>query len=257
MWLSLNGKSQQIFIVSIFCAVVFLSGCASLGTYNAATQRSEFIIVPTSQEVAMGQQSHDKLKKEYTFSNDAKYINRLNKIAQKVSLVSDRQDYQYQFFAVDKDELNAFTTPGGFVYVFTGLMDKMNDDQLAFVIAHEVGHCAAKHTIKKYQAALGYNLLGSLIIGQLGVETQQLAQLSTGAIMNLAFSAYSRQDEYEADRLGVKYMKLAGFNTNGASESLDVLLQASKGPKVPVILMSHPHLEDRIKSVKFYIQNSR
>lgn len=228
-----------------------LNGCASLGTYNPATNQNEFIVIPTFQEINMGLQMHAQLQKEYTFSNDPVKLQRMKSVALKIAQVSDRQDYKYQFFLIDQDEMNAFTTPGGNIYFFTGLLDSLtSDDQIAFVLAHEVGHCAAKHTIKKYQASMGANIIGSLVIGQLAPEAQNIAKLSTGAALSLAFSAYSRQDEFQADQLGVKYMTLAGYNKKGAVEALQVLEKASKGDMTPLMLKSHPHLKDRIAAVK-------
>lgn len=229
------------------------SGCS---TYNAATGRKEFIFVSTQEEVAMGQNYHEQLIKEYKLSDDAKYTRRLQNIGLPVSQVSDRQDYAYQFFAIEKEDLNAFTTPGGFVYVHTALLDRMNDDQVAFVIAHEIGHCAARHVVKKYQASLGYNFLGSLVLNQItDSSVQSLMSISTKTLMNLIFASYSRSDESQADRLGLKYMALAGFNMEGAVESLEILYKESNGERTPEILSSHPDLKKRIKDVRAEIQN--
>ena len=73
-------------------------------------------------------------------------------------------------------DINAFTTPGGNVYFFVGLLNKLTtDDQIAAVLAHEIGHCAARHTIKKYQAQLGYNLIGSIIFSQMRDAVREVA----------------------------------------------------------------------------------
>ena len=241
----------QIFLISGIC------GCASLGTYNPATGRSEFIVIPTDEEVSMGKDIHQKLLSEYKLSENFEKIARLRRIGAKVSRVSDRQDFQYHFFLIEKDELNAFTVPGGNIYCFTGLFDKLkSDDEIAAVLAHEIGHCAARHTIKKMQAALGYNLVGSLIFTTLkmGDQVKRLLSVSSNTVMNLVFSAYSRQDELEADRLGIKYLNLSGYNMNGMLQTFQILKQASTGPKPPLILQTHPYIEDRIEAAKKEIQ---
>ncbi|MCA9405246.1 MAG: M48 family metalloprotease [Candidatus Omnitrophica bacterium] len=242
---------RQVFIGIVVC--IFLTGCASLGSYNPATGRNEFIMIPTSEEIQMGQSVHQGLEKKYTLSTNSKYVERVNRIGQRVAMVSDRQDYVYKFFVIEGDQINAFTTPGGNVYVYTGLLDKMpSDDQIAFVIAHEIGHCAARHVIKKYQAALSYDLIGNIIFNQIddGGRGYDLARLGSGALMSLVFSAYSRQDELEADQLGLKYGHLAGYDTNGAVEALEILEAESEGGGGPLILRSHPYLKDRIVKVK-------
>ena len=249
-------KLRFFFGVSAF----FLIGCGSLGVYNAATGRHEFIFVPTDAEVAMGRDIHKKLINEFSLAKRKNQSDRLTKIGYRLAQISDRQDYEYQFYLVEKDELNAFTTPGGNIYFFTGLMDKLKtDDQIAAVLAHEIGHCAARHTIKKFQAALGYNLLGNIVFSQLKMEeqAQQIATLSTRVIMNLVFSSYSRKDEHEADWLGVKYLSLAGYRLDAMIEILEILKKESKPDHVPLMLRTHPYLDDRIETVKKEIEKTR
>ncbi len=242
-----------VFGVLLVCS---FSGCASLGTYNPATGRNEFIFISTPQEISLGDDIHQKLSDEFILSGQTKEAERVRRIGQRLALVSDRQDYQYRFFLIKKDELNAFTTPGGNIYIFSGLMDKLTtDDQVASVLAHEIGHCAARHTVKKYQAALGYNLVGSIVLGQVGGESaREIASMSSNVVMNLVFSAYGRQDEYEADRLGVKYLRLAEYDPKASVTTLEVLQRESNDPGGPAVLRSHPHLPDRIKAVKKEIQ---
>lgn len=264
MWLNLKDNLRQkttdkrlkVFVerslVFGLWSSIFLTGCASWGTYNAATGRHEFIIIPTTDEIAMGENINQDLRRQYKFVDEGPQLDRLRRIGLKVAQVSDRQDFSYHFYLIEAKELNAFTVPGGSVYMYTGLMDKLaTDDQIASVLAHEIGHCAARHTVKKFQAALGYNLIGNLVLGQIESQaTQDLAALTSGMVMNVVFSAYSRHDEYEADKLGVKYTYLSGYDPNASVESLEILQKEMKGLRMPLILQSHPFLEDRIKEVK-------
>ena len=116
--------SSSSFIFLILCVFNF-SGCSTLGVYNAATGRNEFIFVPTSTEVSMGKDVHQSIVHKYKISRNPAYINRVNQIGQRLALVSDRQDYQYTFYVIEGDDLNAFTTPGGNIYMYTGLLDKL------------------------------------------------------------------------------------------------------------------------------------
>lgn len=247
--------SQKWLKIFSWMMLLLATGCT---TYNAATGRNELIFISTQEEVGMGQTYHNQLMKEYTVIDEAKYVERLNRIGFAVAQVSDRQDYGYQFFVIQKDELNAFTTPGGFIYAYTGLMDRLTDDQLAFVVAHEIAHCAARHVVKKYQAALGYNFVGSLVLNQItDISAQRLASISSNTLMSLIFAAYSRTDESQADRLGLKYMALAGFNMEGAVQSLEILYAEAKGPRTPEILSSHPDLKKRIQELRVEIEKIR
>ena len=247
---------RNLFLVLIG---VFLAGCSTV--YNAATGHNEFIMVSTPEEVSMGKSAHQGVPQANTLSTDQTVISRINTIGQRLARFSDRQDYPYNFYVIEQDDLNAFTVPGGNVYIYSGLVKKLKtDDQIASVLAHEIGHCAARHTIKKFQAALGYNLIGGLVLSALQVDsgTKQLAAMGSNTVMGLVFSAYGRQDEYQADQLGVKYMALAGYDPRGSIEALEVLRNEMKNDrKVPLILRSHPYLEDRIEQVKKEIINLR
>ncbi len=227
-----------------------------MGTYNPATGRNEFIFISTPQEISIGKDVHQQLAGKFKFSDQTAKAEKVRRIGQRLAQISDRQDYQYHFFLIEKEELNAFTTPGGNIYLFSGLVDKLTtDDQIASVLAHEIGHCAARHTVKKYQAALGYNLIGSIVLGQVGGDkAREIASMSSNMVMNLVFSAYGRQDEYEADRLGIKYLRLAGYDPKASIAALEMLYKESNDPGGPTVLRTHPHLLDRIKAVKEEIQ---
>lgn len=241
--------------ISTTVLLLFLSGCA---TYNTATERNEVILISTSSEVAMGRSIHGQIGLRNKIITNTDETRRLERIGQRVARVSDRQDYAYHFYLIDSDEINAFTVPGGDIYFYAGLLRRLSsDDQVASVLAHEVGHCAAKHTVKKFQAALGYNVARNVVVNILALKApgvQSVAGLGADAVMNLANSAYSRRDEYEADRLGIKYLYLAGFDLNGMIQAFDVLQEATKGDHSPLILRSHPFLKDRIIAVRKEIE---
>ena len=233
----------------LLCLCV-LMGCST--TYNPATGRNELIFISTPEEVALGENVHQQLSQQYKFSKDRTKEDRVNRIGQRLAQVSDRQDFVYHFYLIEKDELNAFTTPGGNIYFFSGLYDKLStDEEIAGVLSHEIGHTAARHTVKKFQAALGYNLVGSLVLNQLEPGAgQQAVSLSSSLVMNIIFSSYGRQDEFQADRLGVKYMHLAGYNPHGMLDTLEVLKKEDKGGGGPLLFRSHPYTKDRIEAVK-------
>ena len=244
------GESRQIRTLMAFSLLCFACGCAGLGEYNPATGRNEVVFLSTQEEVALGKQSHTEFMQEMKLSKDPLLLEQINRIGPKIAAVSDRQDYTYQFYIVEGDDLNAFTTPGGNIYVYTGLVHAMQtDDRIAGVVAHEIGHCAAKHVAKKFQKALGYNIIYAIALSASG-DNRQLVELGAGTLMSLAMSAYSRKDEYEADILGVKYTTLAGFDPKGLIESFEILKAKEKGPKVPTLLSTHPHTDDRINALK-------
>jgi predicted Zn-dependent protease len=233
--------------------VLLTAGCS---TYNTATGRREFVFISTDSEVTMGRSFDAQVKHEFPESKNQEKTARLERIGTRVAQVSDRQDFQYHFTLIAKDEMNAFTVPGGYIYFFEGLYDKLStDDEIAAVLAHEIGHSAARHTVKKYQAALGYDLVSRILFARFTSDlARQVASLGGGLIANIAMSAYGRQDEFEADRLGIKYMRLAGYDLNGMIRTFEILKKNSKGPEPPRILRTHPYIDDRIKAVEKEIQ---
>jgi predicted Zn-dependent protease len=242
-------SSRCILLTAYFLLFFQLTGCA---TYNAATGRREFIFISTDAEVSMGQSFNAQLKGQYPICHDKAKVDRLQRIGARLAQVSDRQDFEYHFTLIAKDEMNAFTVPGGYIYFFEGLYDKLStDDEIASVLAHEIGHCAARHTVKKFQAALGYDFIARTVLGRISNDTgRQLAALGGGFVVSVAMSAYGRQDEYEADHLGIKYMRLAGYDLGAMIRTFEILKANSKGPQPPTILRTHPHLDDRIQAVQ-------
>ncbi len=251
---------RPVIMGAVFFAVFSLAGCASLASYNPATERREYIFIPTATEVQMGRDVHAKLKAAYNVDEDSDQARRLTEIGRRVAAVSDRQDYTYHFYLIKNKELNAFTTPGGYIYVFSGLMDKLQtDDQIAAVLGHEVGHCAARHAIKKFQGVMAYNVIGGLVFNQLGLEGtgQEILSMTSSQVISLIFSAYSRKDEYEADRLGLKYTSAGGYDPRGLRESLRIIETASSPDRIPLFLRTHPYLHDRIKVIDEWIAGRR
>ncbi len=241
---------HRVFYAAVSVLLAFqLTGCT---TFNPATGRKEFIFISTDSEVSMGRSFDAQLRREFPISENKEKTGRLERIGMRVAQVSDRQDYQYHFYLIEKDEMNAFTIPGGYIYFFEGLYDKLKtDDEIASVLAHEIGHSAARHTVKKYQAALGYDLAARLVLGRIANDTARaVTSIGGGVVANIAMSSYSRKDEYEADRLGIKYMRLAGYDLDAMIRTFEILKANSKGREGPTFLRSHPYIDDRIKAIE-------
>jgi len=222
-----------------------LSGCAT--TYNPATGQNEFIFIGTPAEVSLGKVVATKVSTQYKISNDQKKIKRLNKIGAKLAKISDRKDLRYIFSVIEDKELNAFATPGGYIYVNSGLIEESTDDELACVVGHEVGHVAARHIVKKLQAKIGYDILMNIAAQRAGLgELRQAASIS----YNLIMLGYSREDELLSDRLGVKYAYKAGYDPRAMITFLEKLEKKDKGGKGILFLRAHPYASQRIKMLK-------
>ncbi len=221
---------------------LFLSGCATL--YNPATEKKELVFITTPMEVALGQNTAMQVAKQYTFVKDPQQVNKVTEIGEKVAKVSDRTDLKYHFAVISDKEINAFTVPGGYIYVNSGLLEITNDDELACVIGHEIGHVAARHIAKKLQAQLGYGILMNIALQNASVKQMQQAIDIT---FNLATLGYSREDELLSDRLGAKYAYKAGYDPYAMVSFLKKLQAKDKSDVGPVFLRSHPYTSQRIQ----------
>ena len=166
------------------------------------------------------------------------------------------------FGVLDSPIINAMALPGGYIYVTRGMLAHLNnEDQLATVLAHEIGHVAARHAARQaWQQQIGQGLLlGGALLGQgLGLPTQDLMNLG-GMAAQLIFLRYSREDELEADKLGVEYSSGAGYDpreTIGLFQTLD-RMQEKEGQGMPGFLSTHPDPGERIQRIRELIGSHR
>ncbi|MDD5731112.1 MAG: Maf and M48 domain-containing protein [Candidatus Omnitrophica bacterium] len=241
----------RIFAVMVFllplCGFI-LSGCST--EYNVVTGKEEKYYYSTESEVKMGESFSKQVEQQYKLAGDPLLQKRVEDIGQKIAAVCDRRDIRYHFKVIDDEEVNAVSLPGGFVYVNKGLIEKVsNDNELAGVLAHEVGHIVARHSIKKIQGIMGYNVLRIL-------TAQIPSDGSVGNAADIAFTelmlGYSREDELLADRLGARYSKRAGYDPRGMLAFLLKLQEINhrKPPTPRNYLKTHPYVPDRIRVVK-------
>lgn len=244
--------------------VVFLSTCCSLlvtvsvgcvSEYNIATGKQETILYSTEKEVRIGESIAKKVEEEFEVVEDEEMNMRLEEIASRIVEVCDRKEIEYSFKIIEEKEkkgetvINAFALPGGFIYVYKDLMEVVrSDDELAGVLAHELGHVVAKHSIKKLQAAMGYMLIR--------IAAAAATDPSFGQGIDIAFQqvllGYGREDEILADRLAAKYMELAGYKPEKMIGFLRFLREFNQ--KQPLRKFSynrtHPYIAERIIAVK-------
>lgn len=226
---------------------------------NPATGERQFTaFMSPEQEVRIGAQEHDKIIQLFggEVDNDGvkDYVRR---IGEKLVPYTEREEVEYKFFVLDSPVINAFALPGGYVYVTRGLVGLANSEaELASVVGHEIGHITARHSAERYSqgvlASLGTTLL-SEVVGQPGVR--DVAQLGS----QLYLTSYSRSQESEADRLGLRYISGPGYDNLAAARFLYSLdrhskLQAKIRGKENddgfSFLATHPKTEDRVKEAK-------
>lgn len=239
-------------VVSLCLGVFFLSGCTH-SEFNLATGQQETTLYTTEREERIGASVAVQMEQHFKILNDYEKNARLDRILKQIGDICDRRELVYTVKIIDEDDMNAVSLPGGYVYFFRGLMDKLQtDDELAAVIAHEVGHITARHAMKRLQASYGALLLQ---LGSVAAKEPALAQ-GVGAAYQTAFLAFSRQDEFQADKLSVKYLQAAGYDPNAIVSVLETLQaeQRKRAPSRIAYFRTHPYVSERIGVVKREIQ---
>lgn len=246
----LKKSGIKIFILYFlsFASYLSVSGCST--EYNIVTGEQESYYYSTEKEVKMGRSMAKQVEKEYKAAEDPLMQHRVEVIGRKIAAVSDRKDIDYHFMVLDEEDVNAVSLPGGYIYVNKGLVEKVdNDDELAGVLAHEVGHIVARHSVKKLQALQGYSILRILVAA--APQSGEVGSASDAAFTELLLG-YSREDELLADQLGARYAKLAGYDPYAMLTFLKKLQEINKrAPLQPKsYFKTHPYVPDRVRVVK-------
>ncbi|MEO0294187.1 MAG: M48 family metallopeptidase [candidate division WOR-3 bacterium] len=229
----------------IFIFIFFIS-CVTTGPGG----KTDLILISSEEEVRIGEQvAKDVESKEKLVSNSAiqSYV---NEVGQKIVRVCDRKDIEYKFKVIEKEDINAFACPGGFIYIYTGLLKTLDSEaELAAVLAHEVSHVVARHSVKKLQSIYGYSIIAQLALGEKAEGV--LGKIVDVAAM-LILQGYSRENEFEADSYGLLYAKNAGYNPKGMVEVFKKFkkMEGNPPPAILGLLSSHPPSQDRIKKAE-------
>jgi predicted Zn-dependent protease len=154
---------------------------------------------------------------------------------------------RWKFYVVRDPAINAFNVPGGLVYINTGLIAQSGSAaELAGAVAHEIGHGVARHGTQRLSKANELNAVAGVVLGQ---DPNVAASIAAQIAAQGAFASFSRADEREADRLGVRLMAAAGYNPEGLARLLERLAQQERGGGV-ALFRSHPLSADRVTSVR-------
>jgi predicted Zn-dependent protease len=212
------------------------------------------MLVSESQEVAMGQQYDSQVVATIGLYPDPALQSYIQTLGKRLAATSERPNLPWTFRVVDDPAVNAFAVPGGFVYVTRGILAHMNNEaQLATVVGHEIGHVTARHTAaemsKEQVATLG------LVVGS--IANKQVAQYAGVAqqALGVLFLKFSRDNENQADELGVRYSSRANFDSREMVNVMKVLdrLSATEGGRLPEWLSTHPNPGNRVEHISSII----
>lgn len=236
-----------IIIISLIGPIFWISSCA----VNPGTGKQELMLLSESDEINLGRETDVEIVKQYGLYEDAKLTAYLNDICQRLAKVSHRSQLTYHFKIIDASVVNAFAVPGGYVYFSRGILAALNNEaELAAVMGHEIGHIAARHSAQQYsKAQLAQIGLG---VGSIFIDSSiltSLAQLGVGML----FLRFSRDNERQADDLGVEYASKAGYDAMEMANFFETLERMNPGSDrsgLPGWFSTHPNPEDRIQAVR-------
>ena len=211
-------------------------------------------LVGVPDEIAIGRQADAQVRKQVHEARDREVRDYVGALGRRLAAVAPGPKYPYTFTVADTRELNAFSLPGGPVWINSGILAAAtNESQVAGVLAHEIAHIAQRHAAAQLTGVIvarwGIGLLGAFLGSTGGAGA---AQSAAGLLANGVFLKFSRDDEREADRVGLGIVSRAGWDPRGMVELLDILRrQAKQDPNaVQVFFSTHPSPQDRIQELQ-------
>jgi predicted Zn-dependent protease len=245
--------------VSLIITMVTLAGCTTV----PVTGRHELNLVSSDQEIQLGLSSFEQVKKETPISHDASQNALVQRVGQNIARVAqkDLPAAQWELVVFDSAEANAFCLPGGKVGVYSGILPiTVNDAGLATVLGHEIGHAVAHHGASRMSEAMvtqmGGQGLGSAL-SSTDPRWQSAASLAYGVGTKLAVELpYSREQESEADHIGLVYMARAGYDPKEAVAFWQRFMEYNNqhgGANTPTFLRTHPLDSVRIKQLQVWL----
>lgn len=242
-------------LVTGLAAAALLAGCAR----NPATGDRELMLVSESQEIQMGQQYDKEVIASIGLYPDPALQSYVQDLGARLAATSERPKLPWTFRVVDDHAVNAFALPGGFIYVTRGILAHMTSEaQLATVLGHEIGHVTARHTasqISKQQLATLGLAIGSIASSQI----ERYAGLA-GQALSLLFLKFSRDNENQADELGVRYSTRANYDAREMARVMRLLdrVSAAEGAgRLPEWLATHPNPGNRLEHINRLVTHAQ
>ena len=260
-------KKLQAGLFTLLIAAILSQSCSLV----PLTGRRQISLVSDADMLSTSFVQYDQFLKENKVSTNTAQTNMVKGVGRRIqnavvtyfsqnNLSQDLNGFAWEFNLIESNEVNAWCMPGGKVVVYTGILPvTQNETGLAVVMGHEIAHAVAKHSNERMSQALIAQLGGQTLATALQQKPQQTQDIwmslfgvgvQIGAIL-----PYSRLQESEADRLGLIFMAMAGYDPNASIEFWQRMSQ-NAGNKPPEFLSTHPSDENRIKKIKSEIQEA-
>lgn len=233
---------------------LWLAGCA----VNPATGKREIMLVSEGQELQMGAAYDSQVVASIGLYPDPALQTYVTDLGKKLAATSERPNLPWTFRLVDDPSVNAFAIPGGHVYITRGILAHMtNEAELAAVMGHEIGHVTARHTAQQMtqQQLAGLGLaIGTIASSRIAQYAGQASQA-----LQVLFLKFSRDDENQADQLGIRYSSRANYDSREMIHVMQMLdkIQAQSGSKLPEWLATHPDPGNRVAHINTILAGTK
>jgi predicted Zn-dependent protease len=217
--------------------VVFSAGCG----------------ISQQQEVELGAQQAQQVNAQLPIINDVAVNRYLNILGDSLAKLTQRGDLDWHFYMVNSNEFNAFALPGGYIYINRGVAERSTTmNEFASVVAHEIGHVVLRHSVKQMEQMQGANIGVTVACVLTSVCNSGLGQTAVNVVGGAVFAKFSRDDEREADAIGIDEMVRAGINPQGMASMFQKLLseRQSQPGALDTWFASHPLEEERIQNAQ-------
>ncbi|MBV9492783.1 MAG: M48 family metalloprotease [Acidobacteria bacterium] len=240
-------KSRHFLVPILLLVALGSAGCGSGGIGSGSS-------ISIEQEWQLGQQMAAQVAQQSQLNTDPQLNAYVRSVGERIHAQTPMANLPFHFYVVNDPSVNAFSLPGGHVYVNSGLIQQADTaDMLAGVMAHEISHNVARHVVKKIEQEQTISVIGSILLGQ---NPNQMQTILANILAGGALARFSRGDEKEADDLGLGYLAKAGYNPNGMLKMFQKLLSLEKGSPnaVEKFFLDHPLTQDRINDISSRIQ---
>ncbi len=244
----MKKNKLAILVLSLF----FLAASCAV---NPVTGKQEISLISEQGEIELGASTDKEVRAQFGVYEDPSLKEYVQKVGMALVPHTHRPHLTYHFAVLDTPVVNAFAVPGGYIYVTRGILALMNSEaELAVVLAHELGHVNARHSVRKMSQMMLAQI--GLVVGSALSETFAKAAGVAGVGVQLLFLQFSRDDERQADQLGVEYTRKGQYNPAymiDFFESLQTMGDLSGGQTLPGFLSTHPLTSERIKNTQAMI----
>lgn len=253
-------KSTTILLLTIFFITWFSPSAVANSFFGEFTVKDE---------IELGNKFNKMLHERMNFISDPQITDYISKLVKRIADTMPPQPFPIRAAVISNPSMNAFAVPGGYIYIFTGLiLDLKHEDELAAVIGHELAHVALRHVaerMEKMQLVSMASMLGTLAGMVLGIAGGGHNSASVGRALAMgsmagsqaAYLSYTQENERQADHLGMNFLVAAGYNPNGMIDSFKLMKRRQwyvSSNSIPSYLATHPGLDTRIDYLKDRLQ---